>query len=166
MIKASSPEESDNSDGRFVSNNKEAFKIGNSTPAARSGNDGRQRESGGECRRLGARENFSIIAATVIKPNKREITASTRGTRPHYPKSWKSSQAAAAADLMAFGKATAGGSKVVHQALSSIVAFGHSLSSRVFSFLFKTLRFTLFTRLLFRLTCVTLITREYTFRLL
>lgn len=71
------PEESDNSDGRFVSNNKEAFKIGSSTAAARSGNDGRQRR--GECaRRLGARENFSIIAATVIKPNKREITASTR----------------------------------------------------------------------------------------
>lgn len=31
---------------------------------------------------LDARENFSIIAATVIKPNKREITASTRGRAP------------------------------------------------------------------------------------
>lgn len=48
--------------------------------AARSRNDDRQ--SGAAGCRLGERENFSIIATTVIKPNKREITASTRGRAP------------------------------------------------------------------------------------
>lgn len=81
-------EESDNFDGRFVSNNKEAFKIGSSIAVARKWKrQAERRQHQGECRRPGARENFSIIAGTVIKPNKREITASTR---PHYPKSWKS----------------------------------------------------------------------------
>lgn len=113
-------------------NNKEVFKIGSSTSAGQEVETNRRKTAGTSAspRRLGARENFSIIAATVIKPNKREITASTRGTRPHYPKSWKSSQPAAA-DLMAFGKATAGRSKVVHHPSYS---FGHSLSFGVFFF--------------------------------
>lgn len=76
-----------------------------------------------------ARENFSIIAATVIKPNKREITASTRDHRHAAPLSEKfgkfAATAAAAAALMAPGKETDGasarssGSKVVHHQCSS-----------------------------------------------
>lgn len=143
-------------------NNKEVFKIGSSTSAGQEVETNRRKTAGTSAspRRLGARENFSIIAATVIKPNKREITASTRGTRPHYPKSWKSSQPAAA-DLMAFGKATAGRSKVVHHPSYS---FGHSLSFGVFFFLDTA--FTLFTSLSFCLSRIMLITRDYTSHLL
>lgn len=81
----------------------------------------RRRKTISGCRLGGARENFSIIAATVIKPSKREIIASTRDYRHAAPLSKKLEKFAAA--LMALGKATkragARGSKVVHHQRSS-----------------------------------------------
>lgn len=61
--------------------NKETFKL--EAPAVNSPAHKVERQSGAVLPSgLDARENFSIIAATVIKPNKREITASTRGRAP------------------------------------------------------------------------------------
>lgn len=61
--------------------NKETFKL--EAPAVNSPAHKVERQSGAVLPSgLDARENFSIIAATVIKPNKREIIASTRGRAP------------------------------------------------------------------------------------